>query len=225
MSILKTELFDSPMFPVLLNDTKSKKKIEEIGSTDTIRLLNIKSKDKLKKIFGNEYDEIISLYPALENLHIKVPFSTPKLEGEVGIIETKENLSHPQNGTLFYKITEHRTGKKIVYATDTEPYKGGDKNLIYFASGADILIHDSQFTEEQYLSDSYIVQGFGHSDYKSAVEVAIKAGVRRLVLTHFDPNNSDDVVAKMEEDAKKYAKKLGSNIIVTAAREGETIEV
>ncbi len=225
MSILKTELFDSPMFPVLLNDTKSKKKIEEIGSTDTIRLLNIKSKDKLKKIFGNEYDEIISLYPALENLHIKVPFSTPKLEGEVGIIETKENLSHPQNGTLFYKITEHRTGKKIVYATDTEPYKGGDKNLIYFASGADVLIHDSQFTEEQYLSDSYIVQGFGHSDYKSAVEVAIKAGVRRLVLTHFDPNNSDDVVAKMEEDAKKYAKKLGSNIIVTAAREGETIEV
>ncbi len=230
MSILKTELFDSPMFPVLLNDTKSKKKIEEIGPTDSIRLLTLNPREKyfkkkLKEIFGNEWEETIKLYPAIENLHIKVPFGTQKLEGEVGVIETCENLSHPQNGTLFYKITEYKTGKRIVYATDTEPYRGGDKNLIRFARGVDILIHDSQFTEEQYLSDGYIVQGFGHSDYKSAVEVAVTAEVKHLVLTHFDPNNSDEIVAKMEEDAKRYAKELGTQLKVTAAKEGESIEI
>ncbi len=230
MSILKTELFDSPMFPVLLNDTKSKKKIEEIGPTDSIRLLSLDPNEKdfhkkLKSLFGSEWEETIKLYPVIENLHIKVPFNTPKLDGEVGTVEVCENLSHPQNGTLFYKIKEHKTGKTVVYATDTEPYKGGDKNLIRFAKDVDILIHDSQFTEEQYLSQSYIVQGFGHSDHKSAVEVAAAAGVRHLVLTHFDPNNNDETVEKMERDAQEYAKKLGTTLRVTAAREGETIEI
>ncbi len=224
-SILKTELFDSPLFPVLLNDTKSKKKIEEISSTETIRLLDIKNKKELKSSLGEEYEEIEKLYPVLENIHVKRHFSVPRLKGETGIIEVCENLSHPQNGTLFYRITEHQTGKRIVYATDTEPYKGGDNNLIHFAKGADILIHDSQFTEKQYYSKGFIVQGFGHSDCKSAVETGIAAGVRHLVLTHFDPNNDDATVEQMEEDARKYVKELGSSMKVTAATEGESIVI
>ena len=224
-SILKTELFDSPMFPVLLNDTKSKKIIEEVSTTESIRLLDIHTKKDLKAVFGKKWEEINEIYPSLENLHTKVHFSHPKLPKETAVVDVCENLSHPQNGTFFYKITEHKTGKKIVYATDTEPFKGGDFNLIKFSQGADILIHDSQFTEKQYYSRGFVVQGFGHSDYKSAVEVGFAAGVKNLVLTHFDPNNSDTVVEKMEKDAKAYAKELGAKLNVIAAREGTTLEI
>lgn len=224
-SILKTELFDSPMFPVLLNDTKSKKIMEEVSTTESVRLLDIRTKKDLKTVFGKKWEEVYNTYPALENMHAKVHFSSPKLPKETAAVDVCENLSHPQNGTFFYKITEHKTGKKIVYATDTEPFKGGDFNLIKFSEGADILIHDSQFTEKQYYSKGFVVQGFGHSDYKSAVEVAHAAGVKTLVLTHFDPNNGDSVVEKMEKDAQAYAKKLGASCKVIAAREGTSLEI
>lgn len=225
LSILKTELFDSPMFPVLLNDTKSRKIIDEVSATESIRLLDIRTKKDLKTVFGKRWEEVNDIYPVFENIHAKVHFSHPRMPKETAAIDVCENLSHPQNGTLFYKITEHRTGKKIIYATDTEPYKGGDFNLIKFSEGADILIHDSQFTEEQYYSKGFIVQGFGHSNYKSAVEVAYKAGVKTLVLTHFDPDNNDETVTKMEQDARSYAKELGGDFQVIAAREGKTLVI
>jgi len=128
------------------------------------------------------------------------------------------------NCTLFYRITEHSSGHTLVYATDTEPFRGGNQALIGLAQGADLLIHDSQYTEEQYRSTAPIVQGFGHSDYKSAVEVAAAAGVRQRVLTHFDPRNGDEVVRKMEQGARAHAATLDKSLRVTAAREGTTID-
>ncbi len=106
------------------------------------------------------------------------------------------NYAHPKIGTFVFKVETART--KIIYATDTEGYVGGDQRLIRFAQDADLLIHDAQYEPEQYLQ----VQGYGHSTYEMAAEVAKAANVKELVLFHHDPYHDDAKLAKIEADAQ-----------------------
>ena len=104
--------------------------------------------------------------------------------------------SHPQQGCLYYKVTEcgHNMidNKTVVCAWDLESKVGGDKAVINFAKGADYLIHDTQYTYDEYSDDQMIVQGFGHSTYDMAIENAELAGVKNLICTHFNPTHSDE---------------------------------
>ena len=221
-SILSTELFDIPTFPALLSDTKGRLNMTDTRTVDSIRLLNVDAKGA-SEVFGAQWDRQRYFYPTVENVHVVRDVTDPRVENEVGSVVMCDNLAHPMNGTFFYRITEHATGASIVYATDTEAYRGGNQALIKFARGADILVHDAQYTPEQYASDGFIVQGFGHSDYLAAVEVAAAAEVKTLLLTHYDPRNGDQVVKEMEQDAKRYARKLSKQLEVVAAREGESL--
>ena len=115
------------------------------------------------------------------------------------VVRVLHSRAHPQ-GVFIYRI-EH-DGKAMVYATDTEGYVGGDQRLIEFARGADLLIHDAQFTEAEYASDSAPKQGWGHSTWQMAVTVARAAGVKRLVLFHHDPTHGDDTLAQIEKQAQ-----------------------
>ena len=196
VDVLRTELFDVPTFPALLSDVRGRMAFNELRGVDSIRLPSAEDAEEAARLFGDRWPEMAHYYPRAENLHLASHVSAPTHPNEVGRIDCADNYAHPQNGTLFYRITEHATGHSVVYATDAEAFRGGNQALIKFALGADILIHDSQYTEEQYLGTAPVVQGFGHSDFKSAVEVAAAAGVKRLVLTHFDPRNDDAVVAK-----------------------------
>jgi ribonuclease BN (tRNA processing enzyme) len=116
------------------------------------------------------------------------------------VISQYRNYAHPKNGVLVYKISFN--GKTIVYATDLESYISGDQKLIQFSMNADLLIHDSQYTEEQYMKIPS-VQGFGHSTAEMACYVAKKANVKQLLLYHHDPNHSDDEIFKKEIKAKE----------------------
>src|SRR5205807_908232 len=89
------------------------------------------------------------------------------------------------------------------YMTDHEPFWSvpgrlsqhpGDERHIAFMRGADLVIHDAQYTEEEYRDKV----GWGHSPLEYAVDVALAAGARRLVLFHHDPQH-DDAVAAIEE--------------------------
>ena len=224
VDVLRTELFDVPTFPALLSDVKGRLACNELRSVDSIRLLRASNATDAASLLGDRWQEMAHYYPAAENLHLTTHISAPAYPDEVGRIDCADNYAHPQNGTLFYRITEHATGHSVVYATDTEAFRGGNQTLIRFAEGADILVHDSQYTEEQYLGTAPVVQGFGHSDAKSAVEVAAAAGVKQLVLTHFDPSNDDAAVAKMERGARAHAAKLAKGLRVVAAREGTAID-
>ncbi len=64
---------------------------------------------------------------------------------------------HPQDGVIIYKISYQ--GKSLVYATDKECYFGGDKKFVKFAKDCDLLIHDAQYTTEDYLSPYSSKQG------------------------------------------------------------------
>lgn len=105
---------------------------------------------------------------------------------------TMKSAAHP-NGVMLYRVIYR--GKSVVYATDIEEKPGGFAEVIEFAKGADVLIHDAQYLEPEYARR----KGWGHSTMQRAVDVARKAGVRRLALFHHEPTHDDrciDAIAK-----------------------------
>jgi ribonuclease BN (tRNA processing enzyme) len=124
--------------------------------------------------------------------------------------------SHPQQGALYYRIKDLETGKSVACIWDNESKIGGDKAVIKFSKGADVMIHDTQYTTEEYTSDKMIVQGFGHSTYEMALDNATQANVGKLVGIHYNPAHTDE---KLDEIAG------GLNGEITLAREGMEIEV
>lgn len=106
--------------------------------------------------------------------------------------------AHPRNGCLISRI-EYR-GHSLVYATDVEWGEADNQQLIRFAAGADVLIHDAQYSEEDYLAAKH---GFGHSTPHMATEVARAAGVKRLLLFHHDPEHDDRVLEQLEGTAQR----------------------
>jgi ribonuclease Z len=90
-----------------------------------------------------------------------------------------------------------RKGRKIVYSGDTRPIN----NMIKFAKDADVLIHEATFDS----SLPEIPEEYGHTTALQAAEIAKKAGVEKLFLTHISPRYLDD--KEIENDARKEFKK------------------
>lgn len=148
-----------------------------------------------------------------------VPSDVDMQDPESVRIRAMRSYGHPQ-GVMIYRI-EWRD-KSVVYATDTEGYRGGDQRLVDFANQADLLIHDAQYTDDHYLgrlAGAPVTQGFGHSTGTMACETARSAKVGRLVLFHHDPNYDDEMIAAIERQARK----LFSHMM--AAREGHVIDL
>ena len=85
-----------------------------------------------------------------------------------------------------------------------------------FYRGADLLIHDCQYTREEYLSSKV---GWGHSTFEYAVESAQEAEVKKLVLAHHDPMRTDAQLDELAEYCQSL--KEGSAMEVVIAREGQ----
>ncbi|HIS35758.1 TPA: MBL fold metallo-hydrolase [Candidatus Scatousia excrementigallinarum] len=116
------------------------------------------------------------------------------------LITCYRSYAHPQEGVFVYKITYK--GKTLVYATDKESYLGGDKKLVNFARGCNLLIHDAQYTTEDYLNSYVPKQGYGHSTFDMAVECQNQTGAEKLVFFHFDPEYDDEKLDSIQEQYK-----------------------
>ena len=88
-----------------------------------------------------------------------------------------------------------------------------------FMQGVDILIHDAQYTPEDYQKK----RGWGHSCYIDTVNCAIDAGVKSLYLFHLDPNYSDVAVERMHAHALSLVAARGSPMQCLIAREGDVV--
>lgn len=104
---------------------------------------------------------------------------------------------------------------------------GGDKAVIKFAKNCEIMIHDTQYTIEEYESEKMIVQGFGHSTYEMAIDNAQQSNIKdKLICTHFNPAHSDKLLAEIQN---KYSKVVNqskeNNFELILAKEGMEIEV
>ncbi|MEK6816339.1 MAG: MBL fold metallo-hydrolase, partial [Nanoarchaeota archaeon] len=120
--------------------------------------------------------------------------------------------NHPHNGSVGYKFTIGN--KNIVYATDMEfsyDSKGNtlDDRLkdeyVLFVHKANLLIADAQFTYREYVEENPIkVKGWGHSYAEQIMDMAAKAWVRRVVLTHHAPRRSDIELSFMWHDVNDH---------------------
>src|SRR4030095_8066116 len=115
---------------------------------------------------------------------------------DVSIIAAPQH--HKFAGGSYGLRIEDESGVAVI-CTDVEHINGIDKNIVELARNADLLIHDGQYTDDEYKK----FRGWGHSTWRQAVEVAILANVKRLVLTHHDPDHDDEFLDSMEEEAKK----------------------
>jgi phosphoribosyl 1,2-cyclic phosphodiesterase len=104
-------------------------------------------------------------------------------------------LCHP-NGVLAWRV--EAGGTSVVYATDVEHAGVVDPRLVELARGADLLVHDAQYTGEEYATR----KGWGHSTWAEAAEAAVAAKVGRLALFHHDPGRDDDALAVIEDRAR-----------------------
>lgn len=139
--------------------------------------------------------------------------------GDVRVVTTP--LNHP-GGCLGIRI-EH-AGGAFVYATDTEHDPSGstlDERLVALAQGADALVYDAMYTDEEYLRGKI---GWGHSTYSEALRIARAARVRRLYLFHHDPTHDDDYLDNRLAEARADA---GDDpaLDVEMAREGERVVI
>lgn len=116
--------------------------------------------------------------------------------GEVAIAARFTNC-HPANGALLYRI--EYAGKKVVYATDVEWQDGCDRSFLDFVESADVLIHDAQYTADEYQHEKH---GFGHSTIEMATATAQAAHVRELILFHHEPTHDDVQLDTMETKAR-----------------------
>ena len=112
-------------------------------------------------------------------------------------------------GSICY-IPDHEADGKCT------PERAAVEKLI---SGADLVIHDSQYTAEEYRGH----EGWGHSSMEQAVRIACDAGVKCLHLFHHDPSHDDESLDRMLEKARGIA--AGSGTRVEAAREGEQVAI
>lgn len=133
------------------------------------------------------------------------------------------SLSHP-NGGFGYKFIED--GKCFVFLTDNEltfkhPSGLNYKDYMSFSSGADLLIHDSEYTQEDYR----IKKGWGHSVYEDSLRLAIEANVKKFGLFHHNQERTDKELDKIVEDCRRIIKKEKSKLECFAVYEGLRIEL
>ncbi len=142
------------------------------------------------------------------------PASSLPKDDEIVRVRVLRSYAHP-GGVYHYRIDWR--GHAIVYATDTEGYVNGDRRLANFAHGADLLIHDAQYTDAHYLGMTpgmSITQGFGHSTVSMACHAAQAAGVKQVALFHHAPEYDD---AQMDTVAVEAAAAFPGALV---AREG-----
>lgn len=140
--------------------------------------------------------------------------------GATNLIIHHAPMNHP-GGCHGYRIEEHAEGAPVgvfTYITDNEhPPEGSSPSVQTLAKSADLLLMDSQYTEDEYAGKAACCpkKGWGHSTWKACLREAKEAGAKKLLLTHHDPAHDDSFVTLMERGARREGAKHG--IAVEAA--------
>ena len=169
----------------------------------------------LKGIFSKQMQE--EYFPIqMEKMGAQFEFSS---YGDKEVIQGARVRSIPQyhkqsGGSYGFRLDDE--GASLVVCTDLEYVNGIDPDIVEFARDADLLIHDGQYTNEEYQSK---FKGWGHSTWEQAVEVAIKANVKKLIITHHDPDHDDEIL----DDLEKKCQKIFPNSLF--AKEGMEVQV
>lgn len=183
----------------------------------TMRIIGPKQSRTMKELLGLGMDD--PFFPVdLDELpaRLEIGEMDDGSEERVGPYRVRAaSIMHPAPA-LAYRV--EADGRSLVYATDTEdPFSGRSNPVIALAEGVDTLIHDAQFLESDFKAS------WGHSTIDSAIDVATRAKVKRLILYHHDPDRSDDALDHIARKAQHTGRERGLEVVV--AREGLELEV
>jgi phosphoribosyl 1,2-cyclic phosphodiesterase len=166
------------------------------------------------------------LFPVpLRDLPCKlVLHEVPSATMQVGAFQIESALIAHPGPTVGYRITGPEG--VIAYLSDHEPALGEFRLRLpaewtsgqVLAEGADLLIHDAQYTDEEYAERV----GWGHSSVAQALQFATMARVKHLVAFHHDPAHSDSMLDGIMADATREAK---PDFRVSAAEEGTVLKI
>ena len=201
---------------------------------------------QLDKIISFQMDT--TYFPiTIDDMRAEICFRSIKEEKFVldGIQVETVYLNHP-GYALGFRLSYRNSS--LIYISDNEPFQydqdtnskkpkpidkerieeafenyveNKNQNLIEFCQNADLLIHDSQYLADEY-KDKIT---WGHSPVNFTVELAIKSGVKQLILFHHDPDHDDTTIGKIEDLSRKILKQHKSRISCRAAREGMVVEI
>lgn len=153
-----------------------------------------------------------------------------------GMTVRTKYLNHPIT-CLGYRF--ECEGKTIVTLFDHEPFrnlfagnpdeedptlvsegelaaKEENQRILDFMSGADVVIHDAQYTEKEYLKGK---KGWGHSSIEWAINQGNRARVKKMILIHHDPERTDEQLDELESSYRRLIKDR-TEMDVLFAREG-----
>jgi phosphoribosyl 1,2-cyclic phosphodiesterase len=135
------------------------------------------------------------------------------LEWEIGPARVRAQAVNHRGPTLGYRIEDN--GTVLCYIPDHEPALGPPLSQVEdewisgfdLAHGADLLIHDCQYTDAEY--ETHL--GWGHSAVSDALEFAQRTGPERVLLFHHDPLHSDDFLDRLGDDVSARWEELGGD--------------
>src|SRR5438034_1131666 len=162
-----------------------------------------------------------------------------EMEFEIGKVKVRSKFANHPGICAGYRL--FTSSGSVAYFPDSEPYellkmqfasrdgiseeeardfaRTERTKMVQFLQGCDVVILDTQYTDEEYAQHI----GWGHSSLSSVVSLALDAEVRQLLLFHHDPNHDDEMIDKMVEHARALVKKSGKTLEVDGAREGAEI--
>ena len=176
---------------------------------------------------------------------IYFPVSLYDLPSELGFYSIQYGEAGLDGAVLHGKLLKHPlpstayrlelAGRTVVYATDHEPgklpqVKKGvllgesviDPDLVKLSREADVLIHDAQYSVAELKEKA----GWGHNSGVVAVDTALKAGVKHLILFHHDPAHDDDRIDQLLEAAHDRAAQFPDHELkISAASDGLDLDL
>ena len=186
------------------------------------------AKSGLRNIFSDSM--ALDYFPIpLSSLASKLSFV--ELEGPVDLGAAKVSFMHLNHPGVCVGFRIEAQGKIITYLSDHEGFArlGGDSDLARrqdamiadFARGSDLLIKETQYTEEEYSSR----KGWGHSTYRDSAQFAAESGVKRLALFHHDPDHTDELMDANVAYCRAILAESGSKTDCFAATDGLRIDL
>ena len=201
------------------------------------------SMKSLQSAFADQMDPVY-IPLTMDQMPVELEFqemSAGECFDAYGVKITSHTMHHPI-ATFGYRLEED--GRTFVFATDQEPWSDPDElgekvaqmkaeqrpaaeiealwpnNYIDWCRDADLLVHDAQYSREEYRTKV----GWGHSSFDYALLVARQSAARQLAFYHHDPMHSDHQIEAMVEEAlgsELHRKHRG--LIAFPAAEGQEI--
>ncbi len=181
-----------------------------------------------------------SYFPVREaELKAKLKYETIRAEESIKVgdaIITPTLMNHP---VLNFGYRIESNSKSIFFTGDHEPrfnilepedetydeyqrmLEEQDHMLISFVQGVDMLIADSSYTEEEYLTK----KGWGHGTFNSSIELAKKAKAKQLYFTHHEPTRTDAELESVLDGIKLQNPPSEDSVEYHLAMEGIEIEI